>query len=47
MKNDKNLKHVQVPNEMQKHNLNLYDHLVYASIKRFQTKTIKKSESVR
>lgn len=41
MKNDKNLKHVQVPNEMQKHNLNLYDHLVYASIKRFQTKTIK------
>lgn len=42
MKIDKNLKHVQVPNEMQNNHISIYDHLVYASIKRFQTKVSKK-----
>lgn len=36
-----NLQHVQVPNDMVDHNLTIYDQLIYATIKRFQTGVIK------
>ena len=38
---EENLQHVQVPNNMIDHNLTIYDQLIYATIKRFQTKIIK------
>lgn len=41
MEEKNKLQHVQVPNDMGRHDLTIYDQLIYATIKRFQTGIVK------